>query len=154
MQALSPLLIPLCLGFAPAPFPKTTVREGAGQISLQTFQGTWKVVSMEAVNEKGGRKPIHWNVKRLRVEGGQLTYLGDDRDFGRDRVAIDARKKPALIDFYSQDRAGSKPYRVGLIKMDRGRIVLLFYQTEAENRAKSFDNPPPFWWWAVLERVR
>jgi uncharacterized protein (TIGR03067 family) len=149
MRRLLPLLVALCLAFAPAPPPR-----GAAPVTLRTFQGAWKVVSIESVDEKGGKKPTPWNVNRIRVEGDQFTYLGGDMPIGRDRLVIDASKQPALIDFYSKDRAGAEPYRVGLIKAARGRVVLLFYQTGPENRAKSFDKPPSFWWWVVLERER
>jgi uncharacterized protein (TIGR03067 family) len=147
-----PLLAALCVAFAPAPFPKTTRRTGLASISLRTFQGVWKVVSIESVDEVGAKKPAPWSVNRIRVEGDQLTYLANARQIGRNRIAIDTRKKPAFIDFYSQDHQGSKPFRVGLIKFERGRVILLFYQTSQDNRAKSFEKPPPFWWWVVLER--
>ncbi len=107
---------------------------------------------MESVNEAGKKTTTHWNVKRIRVEDDQLTYLAGDMAIGRNRITIDTKKRPAIIDFYSEDDKGITPFRVGLIKMDRKRVVLLFYQTAPENRAKSFDNPPPFWWWAVFER--
>jgi uncharacterized protein (TIGR03067 family) len=148
MRCILVLITVLSLAFAPTPFPKTT----ANHISLRNFQGTWKVISMEAVDEGGKKKPTPWNVTRIRVKGDQFTYLAGDMQIGRDRFTIDANKKPALIDLYSPDWKEGKPYRVGLIKRDRGQVVLLFYQTGPESRAKSFSNPPPFWWWVVLER--
>ena len=153
MRHTLPLLVLLSLAFAPAPFPKAPGRAGADQISLRTFQGAWKVVSIESVDQSGGKNPIHWNVTRVRVEGDRMTYLADGRDLGQDRLSI-ADGKPALIDFYPLDREDGKPYRVGLIKREGGRVIMLFYQVGPEARARSFEQPPPSWWWAVFERER
>ena len=97
MRCVLPLVAMLSLAFAPAPFPKTSGRATSNQISLRTFQGRWKVVSMESVNEAGRKTTTHWNVNRIRVEDDQLTYLAGDMPIGRNRITIDTKNLLSAI---------------------------------------------------------
>ena len=73
MRHLLPLLLELLsLAFAPAPFPKTRDRAGADRVTEQALQGTWKVVSIEVVEQSGGRKAIPWVITHVRVEGDRF----------------------------------------------------------------------------------
>jgi uncharacterized protein (TIGR03067 family) len=146
--------------FAPAPFPRSERRRDRGEINMETFQGTWKVISMEIVRQGGQNQVLNdwgWQTKgttAVRVKGDRWTYLHDGRDSSSYRVNIDSTKRPANIDWFTSfnKTPNDRPGMLGLIKREGSRLTILYYATAPENRPKGFDNPSNGWWILKLER--
>jgi uncharacterized protein (TIGR03067 family) len=151
----------ICLtAFAPAPFPRPERRGGGTDIDMKSFQGTWKVISMEIVQGNGQNQRLtDWGWQTtgttgVRVKGDRWTYLNNGRDSSSYRVDIDPTKKPAAIDWFTglNKGANDRPGMLGLIRREGSRLTILYYATGPENRPKVFENPPRGWWILKLER--
>ena len=163
MWRTSIIIVALCLtAFAPAPLPRRARAEDRYAIDLNSFRGTWAVVSMEIVRAGG---PPHtklndWGeeVKSgttgVRVEGNRFTYLGWSGTGGSYRVAIDASRQPARIDWFTDpnERQGEVPGMLGLIRRDGDTVVILYYSTNPERRPTKMEDPPEGWWILTLRR--
>jgi uncharacterized protein (TIGR03067 family) len=151
-------LLAVCVltAFAPAPFPKPP-RRGGEEINLQGFQGTWRSVKLEGIEQNGGKREIPWGIAAVRVQNDLWTFLNKgETENAKYRLVIDGTRKPPTIDFYSEGRGGreqgGKPYMVGVMKRQGDIVQILYFSTGPENRARSFDNPPVGWWLLTLER--
>jgi hypothetical protein len=140
--------------FAPAPFPRMR-RESNTAVSLTLLQGKWKRVSTELIGLRGEKRKEQFT-GYVRVEGKVWSFLETNGKVNtRYTVDIDGKRKPAFIDFYSGTGRGI-PFLFGLIRRDSDVVQVLFcYQADAQDdRARSFDRPPPGWRLLTLERVR
>jgi uncharacterized protein (TIGR03067 family) len=151
LLALITLLV--LTAFAPAPFPRSKrERETFDEINLKSFQGTWKVISMEVIEQGNVPKRIPWNITHVRVKGDHWSYLVNQAENSNYRMAIDGTRKPASIDWYTDGAQPNRPGMVGLIRRQGDRVRILYYVTTPENRATSFDDPPVNWWLLTLQR--
>jgi uncharacterized protein (TIGR03067 family) len=143
------------VAFAPAPFPKANRHEPPG-ITLQRFQGKWKAVKLVNVGKNLERTGIEWGVSHIHVEGDLWTfYMTGDVKNNSYVLVIDPSRRPATIDFYSgnQRQDGVAPYMLGLIKREGNVVTILYFTATADQRATSFENPPPGWWLLTLEKM-
>lgn len=143
--------------FAPAPLPKPARRDAGEQINLQSFQGTWRSVKLEQIEQGGGKREIPWNIAAVRIQDDLWTFINTgETENAKYWLLIEGTKRPPTIDFYTQ-RAGQgnqagKPYMVGILKRQGDTVYILYFSTNPENRARSFENPPVGWWLLTLER--
>jgi hypothetical protein len=159
MRCLLLLVGTLSLAFAPAPFPRSRPATSRTFISLDVFQGRWKVVRMETTLPNGKRNAWNWGVKTIRVRGGQMAYLSgsaaDTRapDYPLSIVAGNGR---TAIDWYFPgEKVSGSPRMVGLIKRDGDTIQILYKpHTGPRERPKGFENPPEGWYLKTLKRER
>jgi uncharacterized protein (TIGR03067 family) len=152
-------LLTVCFltAFAPAPFPRSPRRGGGEEINLQSFQGTWRAVKLEGIEQNGGKREIPWGIAAVRVQDDLWTFLNKgDTENAKYRLDIDGTKKPSTIDFYSDGtprrNQGGKPSMVGIMRRQGDTVHILYYSTGAEKRPQNFDNPPVGWWLLTLER--
>jgi uncharacterized protein (TIGR03067 family) len=152
MRRLLPLLVVLCLAFAPAPLPRPT-----SSINLEGFQGRWKVIRMEITLPNGGLREWNWHVKTIRVRGGHMAYLQGNASDARAEefpFAISPGKGLAAIDWWlpGQKPDGS-PRMVGLMRR-RGDTLQVLYKpgTGLADRPKQFEDPPEGWYLKTLKR--
>src|SRR5688500_1255808 len=133
--------------FAPAPFPRPERRRDSDSVSAAALQGDWKVVSFDAVGPDRRLTPLGQWFQGVRIRGDRWTYLVDGNERDSFRVVIHAGR-PAAIDFYL---AQEKPYMIGLLRRQGGRVHVLYYWMPVQ-RARSFEDMPQRWWLLVLER--
>jgi uncharacterized protein (TIGR03067 family) len=160
LLALSILLA--VTAFAPAPFPKTVRERDRNEIDMKTFQGTWGVVSMEIVQQGGGRNRLpDWGVDAtgttaVQVKGDRWTYMSRGRESSSYRVDIDPTQRPAAINWFTSltkpEGGEDRPGMLGLIRREGHKVTILYYATTPEQRPKTFDNPPNGWWILTLKR--
>jgi uncharacterized protein (TIGR03067 family) len=141
--------------FAPAPLPRRARGGSDGEISLATFQGTWRVASMQSSRRDGRHLPHKWNITHFRVSGAELTYLENGSTNARYTVVIGNQGRPATIDFYNGEAKGIAPGQ-GIIrrKGDVVEILYVFGVFGGTQRAVSFEQPPDNQWLLTLHRER
>jgi uncharacterized protein (TIGR03067 family) len=138
--------------FAPAPFPKTERRVQEPEISLKSFQGTWRIVAMHESRANGQHAPIKITVSHVRIKGDRWTFLPDTYGGANLDVSIDHKKSPAQLNFYSVSDPKKKVYGVGLLRR-QGPNVQLLYTWGGENaRPAAFEPSPDYYWILTLER--
>jgi uncharacterized protein (TIGR03067 family) len=156
MRVTVALLAVLALtAFAPAPFPRAK-RSDEPNVTLDRFQGKWRMVKLEGVGQGGTYSPIDWQIKAIRVEGAQWTFLEEgDHENAKYVLVIDPSKRPAHIDFYSGTTRASTaaPYMLGLIRRNGNVVKILYFTTTAAKRAQSFERPPVGWWLLTLQKM-
>src|SRR4051812_31327779 len=90
-----------CLtAFAPAPFPKTQRGGERDEITVQTFQGTWRVAGMKRSRRDGNHLPHNWHVTHIRVQNDSWSFMQNGKSSGDYTIAITNNQKPAALDFY------------------------------------------------------
>jgi uncharacterized protein (TIGR03067 family) len=146
--------------FAPAPFPKAARRGGGGdEISVAHFQGYWKLVRMETIEQAGGRSEWKdWGIAGVRVKGDVWTYIEtNQKENASYSLAIPEKKGPSSIDWHSVGprREGERPSMLGLIKRDGDTVQIIAYSgVQPDQRPKRWDEPPIGWWQMTLQRSR
>ena len=142
--------------FAPAPFPRSGPRDRTDELSLRTFQGTWRVVSMGTIAGDGKTDPYVWNVTHVRVTKDRWAFLAGDQDVSNNyterRVGIDPTKKPIHFNYFSPGDAPDRPSGVGLIRKQGRRVEIVYQWASESDRGRSFDALPVGHWLMVLER--
>jgi hypothetical protein len=145
----------LCLtAFAPAPFPKTQ-RAGREQdeITVQTFEGTWRVAGMMRLRSDGKHTPHNWRATQIRVENGLWSFMQDDHAYASYAIAIRHASKPASLDFYNKVNRDQPALGQGIIRR-KGDVVEIIYVFGRQQRAVSFDQPPDGQYLLTLKRKR
>jgi uncharacterized protein (TIGR03067 family) len=144
---LAALLLALCAGaaaaFAPAPFPRPAARRGdPEQISVPTFQGTWRVAGMMYSSKDGKHRPyVDWHISHVKVENRMWAFL--DRNGGSTRytITIDNDRRPAHLDFWNGEPHGGAAPGGGIIRR-KGDLVEIIYVFGGNKRPVSFEQPP------------
>lgn len=155
MQSRLGLILLLLLGplaFAPAPFPKTARREPEPETSLKSFQGTWRIVSLEDTLANGRRVRTAVSVTHVRISGDRWTFLPDNYAGARLDIAIDHAKTPAQLTFYRAGDATKKTYGVGLIRRQGDEVKILYCWGGEEGRPRTFDPAPDGYYLLTLRR--
>src|SRR5262249_4926144 len=130
--------------FAPAPFPKTGRRGQEHEITLQSFQGNWRVTNMQSSRANGQHTPYNWNVTHIRVTKDRWEFVSGNSGGNFLVISIDPAKKPAHLNFYS--RPGDKNiYGVGLIRRHEGKVQVI-YTWGGENVRPTFEPPVERGW--------
>jgi uncharacterized protein (TIGR03067 family) len=147
--------------FAPAPFPKLQRERDRNEIDMEIFQGTWGVVSMEIVQQGGGRNRLtDWGIDSngttaVQIRGDRWTYLSRGQEMSSYRMNIDTGK-PAGINWYTSltrpEGGQEAPGMFGLIRREGNRVTILYQAIGSEQRPKTFDDPPNGWWILTLKR--
>jgi uncharacterized protein (TIGR03067 family) len=132
--------------FAPAPLPRRG-RGAQGEITLASFQGTWKVVSFDTVGPGGRRTDVRW-FQQVRVESDLWTYVVNGGNSSSYRITIEGAR-PAALDFITP--GGRGVIMAGIIRRQGNRVTILYYSA-GPPRPRSFEDPPDNWWLLVLEK--
>lgn len=115
--------------FAPAPLPRPARRGGEiAAISLETCQGTWRIVREEEVRVGG------WGEKRLtsrfiRIHGGEWVSLNSNKEEAPGyTIRIDGSTTPARIGWYSSNRnaGATEPTWAGLVRRHEGQLQVSY----------------------------
>jgi uncharacterized protein (TIGR03067 family) len=144
--------------FAPAPFPRPKRDRGSGdEISLQTVQGTWRVVSMQRTSRDGKHMPHKWAITHIRIRDDKWTFMeANNVENTSYRLKVDGTKQPGLLDYYSwmDNNANVKQsVMVGAIRR-KGNMVEILYLPGNHQKPTTFDPPPEGWWLLVLQKER
>jgi uncharacterized protein (TIGR03067 family) len=140
--------------FAPAPFPRPPRRGDANEISVATFQGTWRVASMRYSSKDGKHRPYSWSITHVRVDNRTWTFV--DKNGGSSAsytITIDNTMKPAAhLDFWSgEPQIGGRAPGGGIIRK-KGNVVEIIYVFGGSNRPISFEQPPDGQYVLILHR--
>src|SRR5215213_516158 len=102
MKHRLPFALSLLLGtlaFAPAPLPRRDRGDRPDEITLDTFQGRWRVVQMQI--SRGGRyEPFQASYTHVRISDRNWTFFNDQKAGVTTFIAIDDTKRPAQLNFY------------------------------------------------------
>ena len=147
MRRFMLLVVVLTVGFAPAPLPRADRRGQSAEITLGSFQGRWRVVSVMTSRANGQHVPFKWWVTHVRVEGNRWDLLSNDSPVSSRQFSIDVTKKPAHLNL---DDGGSKGF--GLIRLHDGQVQVLYVWGDEKARAASFDPAPEGHWLITLQR--
>lgn len=140
--------------FAPAPFPRTSRRKEANEISVATFQGTWRVAGMMHTKKDGTHRPYTWSISHVRVDGKTWTFLDDKGTPSASyTITIDNSRKPAAyLDFWNgEPKIGEQPPGGGIIRR-KGEVVEIIYVFGGRERPISFEQPPDGQYLLTLHR--
>lgn len=141
--------------FAPAPFPKTQRSTSTNDITLDSFQGTWRIVSLDTVGTGGTRERGGWDFTHVRITRTRWDYLTKQQLYeaeGR-RFALDPTKKPAHFHFVEQ----SGPQTItgpGIIRRKGNVVEIIYHWGEPGTRCRDFESPTVGHWYLTLERER
>jgi hypothetical protein len=132
--------------FAPAPFPKSGRRGQGDEITLQTFQGRWRVVNMQSSRGNGQHTPYAWNVTHIKITNKTWEFLsGNDAGGGSGLIiSVDPGKKPAHLNFYNRG-SENNVYGVGLIRRHEGKVQVI-YTWGNESVRPTFEPPVERGW--------
>jgi uncharacterized protein (TIGR03067 family) len=142
--------------FAPAPFPRPKRERGSGDdISMQTVQGTWRVVSMQRTSRDGKHSPHKWAITHIRIRDGKWTFMENHTENTSYRLKVDGTKKPGQLDFYWTGPGNNnnimQPAMVGVIRR-KGNKVEILYLPGNHQKPTTFDPPPEGWWLLALQK--
>jgi uncharacterized protein (TIGR03067 family) len=152
--AFSLLVLLAATAFAPAPFPRPQRGPKVDEITIQTFQGTWRVASMKRSRRDGNHTPHNWNITHIRVEKDSWTFLENGQRNASYTLTITNNQKPAALDFYhSADNRKEPAPGQGIIRR-KGDVVEIVYLFGNPKRATSFEQPPDNQWLLTLQKER
>jgi hypothetical protein len=131
--------------FAPAPFPKSGRRGQEHEITLQSFQGRWRVTNMQSSRANGQHTPYNWNVTHIKITDNSWEFVSGNAGGGGNGliISIDPSRKPAHLNFYN--RGSDNVYGVGLIRRHEGKLQVI-YTWGGENVRPTFDPPVERGW--------
>jgi uncharacterized protein (TIGR03067 family) len=140
--------------FAPAPFPRPSRKGEERAITVQNFQGLWRVASMKRSRATGQHEPYKWHITHVRVKDDRWAFRQNETDNGNYSIVIDNSKRPATLDFFNaRKQGGARPSGVGIIRRQGARVEILYsFGITPERRAVSFHQPPDNQWVLLLER--
>jgi uncharacterized protein (TIGR03067 family) len=130
--------------FAPAPLPRAD-RRGRSEITLDTFQGNWRVTNMETSRANGQHTPYQWNVTHILIEKDRWSFVAGNAQVNSLYISVDGSKKPAHLNFY--DRQGQKQAisGVGLIRKHGAGVQVLYRWGSEQNRPLTFEGADGPW---------
>ena len=140
--------------FAPAPLPRQ--RRGSDEdISIATFQGTWRVAGMMHTRKDGKFTPYNWNITHIKIDGKTWKFQDEKSGSGNNyNITIDNTRKPAAyLDFWNGEPASGRAPGQGIIRR-KGDVVEIIYVFGNRERAVSFERPPSGQYWLTLQRER
>jgi uncharacterized protein (TIGR03067 family) len=144
--------------FAPAPISRPKRERGSGdEISLQTFQGMWRVVSMQRTSRAGNHPPHKWEVSHIRIRDDRWTFMeANNVESTSYRLKVDGTKQPGQLDFFWTGPGNidtTQPFMVGVIRR-KGNMVEIIYLRGNHTKPTTFEPPPEGWWLLTLQRDR
>src|SRR5262245_35932072 len=110
--------------FAPAPLPRQERRGQGDEITLETFQGNRRVLSIYHSRSEGQPMPVAVSTIIVRIVNDRWTYFTNDVESPTYYVTLDHSKRPALLNFYS-DQQKTHLFAVGLIRQRGGKVEVL-----------------------------
>jgi uncharacterized protein (TIGR03067 family) len=111
--------------FAPAPFPKSGRRGQSDEITLQSFQGSWRVTNMQSSRGNGQHTPYNWNVTHIRVTNNRWEFVSGNAGGNFLTLSIDPARKPAHLNFYNGP-TDKNVHGVGLIRRHEGKVQVIY----------------------------
>lgn len=143
------------MAFAPAPFPRSRGRADPTEISLRTFQGTWKIVKRQEAGQQGQYYPQSiGTVTHIRIADDLWSFMPDTYPGARLNIAIDSTKRPVQLNFYSPSDPKRSVYGVALMRRQENTIEILYTWGGEPNRSLAFETPKNGHWLMILERVK
>jgi uncharacterized protein (TIGR03067 family) len=136
--------------FAPAPFPKSGRRGQSDEITLQSFQGRWRVTNMQSSRGNGQHVPYNWNVTHIRVTSNRWEFVSGNAGGSFMTISIDPARKPAHLNFYNGP-ADKNVHGVGLIRRHEGKVQVI-YTWGNETVRPTFEPPVERGW--IITMVR
>jgi uncharacterized protein (TIGR03067 family) len=137
--------------FAPAPFPKTQRRGQSDEITLQSFQGRWRVVRMQLSQSGAPPIPYRSSYTHARVVQDRWTFMVQQTEGVNQTIVIDHNNKPPFLTFYDWPRS-SNVSGVALIRRVGHQVQIAYRWGGVENRPVSFERLPQGLWIVTLER--
>jgi uncharacterized protein (TIGR03067 family) len=144
------LAIPLLTAFAPTPFLPRKKARGEG-VSLTALQGKWRRAKIEIENGGVRREESVGKVTHVRITDDNWTFLPDDYEGARLKLAVDTSKSPARFNLYKPGAPGVL-YGVGLIRRQGAAVQILYTWGGEARRPASFDRIPPGAWLCTMQR--
>jgi hypothetical protein len=132
--------------FAPAPLPRRE-RAHAGDVTLSSFQGRWRVTKIQLSRADGRHVPIQASYTHVRVARHRWTFTYGNEEGASFDLTFDDSCKPPLLKFEG-NVAG-----VGLIRRVGGQVQVAYRWGTEENRPVSFERLPDDFWIITLERA-
>jgi uncharacterized protein (TIGR03067 family) len=147
------LLALSAVAFAPAPFPKASRPGPPNEITVTTFQGTWRVTGMSRALRDGKHSPHKWDVTHIRIRDDEWTFMDGDTPNTSYRITINNLQQPAGLDFYNRSGGNGEAPGKGIIRR-KGDVVEILYSFGNVSRAVSFDPPTVNHWILTLKKGR
>src|SRR5262249_21144878 len=149
---LALLLVFGLTAFAPAPFPRSGRRGQTDEITLESFQGRWRVVNMQ-LSQSGG-PPTRYNASytHVRVIQDRWTFMVQDTEGVNQAIVIDHRNKPPFLTFYDWPKRGENVSGVALIRRQGAQVQIAYRWGSETTRPVSFERLPGGLWIVTLER--
>src|SRR5262249_17849756 len=92
--ALLVLIGPLAV--APAPLPRRERGSRSDEISLASFQGSWRITKRFTLRANGQHVPMVSSVTHIRIVEDRWTFMSNASEGSTLEIAVDPRHKPAL----------------------------------------------------------
>jgi uncharacterized protein (TIGR03067 family) len=140
--------------FAPAPFPQPQRRGQQPEITLKSFQGTWRIREWRAARNDTGYLPGTQSITHVRITEDRWAFLPNNDDGAGLTISIDHTKKPAQLTFYQPSNPKREIHGVGLIRRQGTRVQVLYCWGGEESRPLTFEPPPEGPWIITLEREK
>jgi uncharacterized protein (TIGR03067 family) len=137
--------------FAPAPFARTQRRGQSEEITLQSFQGRWRVVKMQFSQSGAPPIPYRASFTHVRVLQSRWTFLVQHTEGVSQTIIIDQRNKPPFLTFYDWPNK-NKVSGVALIRRVGAQVQIAYRWGGEDNRPVSFERLPANVWIVTLER--
>ena len=154
MNRLTVCLLALsAAAFAPAPFPRHSRTGPSNEITVKTFQGTWRVTGMRRARRDGNHTPHKWSVTHVRVRDDVWTFMNNETPSTSYHITIGNTQKPAALDFYSGPGGKGDAPGKGIIRR-KGDVVEILYSFGNVPRARRFEPPTENHWILTLKKGR
>jgi uncharacterized protein (TIGR03067 family) len=138
--------------FAPAPFHKPERRGQPPEITLETFQGRWRVVNMQISHSNGPPTPYPASYTHVRVLRDRWTFMVQHTEGVSQSIAIDHRNKPPFLTFYDWPKRAENVGGVALIRRQGAQVQIAYRWGGEVNRPVSFERLPQGLWIVTLQR--
>src|SRR5262249_43637423 len=148
---LSVVILACATAFAPAPLPRAKRTPQGEEISVESFQGLWRVIKGVRTSSSGDHQPHFEGLTHVRIQGDRWRFVRGNNAFGNHTISIDGSNKPAHLDFNRGGQGkglGGSPGH-GIIRR-KGDVVEIIYIFGGRERATSFEQPPDGQYWLTL----
>jgi uncharacterized protein (TIGR03067 family) len=140
------------LAFAPAPLPRRERGRQTAGITLEGFQGSWRITKRLTLRANGQHVPSTSPVTHIRVVGDRWTFMTGRGEGNTLLIAIDNTKSPAHLNFYNKGGRKESVYGVGLIRRHGPGVQVLYTWGGEQRRPPGFEPPPEGIWCIFMQK--